>query len=81
MTSIAYTSLLLAHQKISPVTVWEKIGSHLQVWAVICTMFPVEVNRPPFTFDVMTLIEEMAGVVPCLHAQYRCKTEFPVTLL
>ena len=57
LTSFADTSLLLAKQKVEPVTSWEAAEKQLDVWGVFCHVFLGDTSAHPATYEVYTLVK------------------------
>ena len=60
LTSFADTSLLLAKQRVKPVTSWEAAEKQLEAWGVFCHVFLGDTAFHPATYKVCTLVEETA---------------------
>ena len=81
LTSFSETSLLLAKQRVEPVTSWEAAKKQLESWGVFCHVFFGNADVHLATYEVFTLAKETAYVGARLRAQTQRQPDQPVSLL
>ena len=81
LTSFVDTSLLMGKQKVAPISDWDEAESHLEAWAMFCTLFLGDNGVHPTTYEMFLLLEETSVVSPRLWAHSCQQTTFPTALL
>ena len=71
----------MGKQKVAPIAGWDEVVSHLEAWAMFCTLFLGDDGVHPTTYKMFLLLEETYWVSQSLREQARKQPTFPTALL